>query len=79
MRALWGHLHREFSPPAVVLVCHLLQTLHHLPEGRNQVEAPPRLQQKGAHGLEIQHRGVEHHEVVAVRREPHAEEINTRH
>lgn len=76
-RALRGHLHQEFSPPAVVLVCHLLQTLDHLPEGGNQVEAPPWLQER-THHLEIQHWGIEHHEVESVRHK-HTVEANTEH
>lgn len=59
------HLHREFSPPAVVLVCHLLQTLDHLPEGGDQVVALSQTQ-AGMHGLVVQHRGVEHYVVVPV-------------
>lgn len=75
MRALWGHLHHEFSPPAVVLVCHLLQTLDHLSEGGDQVDAPPWLQER-THCLEVQHWGIEHYEVVSVKNKPHAKEVN---
>lgn len=67
------HLHHEFSPPAVVLVCHLLQTLDHLPEGGDQVVALSQTQE-GMHGLEVLHRGVEHSVVVPVINESHAKQ-----
>lgn len=69
-RALQGHLHHEFSPPAVVLICHLLQTLDHLLQGGDQVEAPSWLQER-THCLDVQHGGIEHYEVVSVRNKPH--------
>lgn len=77
-RTLRGHLHHELCPPAVVLVCHFLQTLDHLPEGGNQVEAPPWLQER-THCLEVQHGGIEHHEMVSARNKAHAEQVNWEH
>lgn len=63
------HLHHEFSPPAMVLVIHLLQTLNHPPEGRDQVLTPAWLQE-GTDGLDVLHRSVEDSVVVSVRNEP---------
>lgn len=77
-RALRGHLHHKFSPPAVVLVCHLLQTLDHLSEGGDHVEALPWPQER-THCLEIQHWGIENDELVSVRNKPHAKEVNRGH
>lgn len=77
-QALRGHLRHEFRPPAVVLVCHLLQTLDHLPEWGDQVEAPSWPQER-THCLEVQHWGVEHYEVVSVRKQPHAKDVNREH
>lgn len=65
------HLHHEFSPPATVLVVHLLQALDHLPEGRDQRATPARLQE-GPDGVEVTHGGVEDSVVEAVRNEAHA-------
>lgn len=70
-----GHLHHEFSPPAVVLVCHLLQALDHLPEGRDQVEALPWSQER-TRCLEVQHRSIEDYEVVSERNKRHAKGAN---
>lgn len=60
------HLHHEFGPPAVILVVHLLQTLDHLPEGGDHMDAKSWLQERTRH-LEVLHRGVEHLEVFPVR------------
>lgn len=60
------HLHHEFSPPAMVLVVGLLQTLDHLPEGRDQMLTPARLQE-APDGVEVVHGGVEDFVVVSVR------------
>lgn len=57
----------------MVLVFHLLQTLDHLPEGRDQMLTPARLQE-GPDGVEVLHGGVEDLVVVSVRNEPHAKE-----
>lgn len=54
----------------MVLVVHLLQALDHLPEGRDQMMAPARLQE-GPDGVEVTHGGVEDSVVEAVRNEAH--------